>query len=135
MSLDRLGPFPSATAEGGGSSCFCAERTAGGLAVADGLVLRGRLVKLIEPRAYKTKAGEDRTAYPAVVVLAGDETARVEYRTLDERDDALLLAGFEGKPDADGMVPTLPPVELIVRAVGAWDAAAGRFAPARFSGA
>lgn len=103
--------------------------------MADGLVLRGRLVKLIEPRAYVTKAGEDRTAYPAVVVLAGDETARVEFRSLTERDDALVAAGFKGTADAEGMVPTLPHVELIVRAVGAWDAAAGRFAPARFSGA
>lgn len=103
--------------------------------MADGLVLRGRLVKLIAPRDYTTKAGEARTAYPAVVVLAGDETARVEYRSLEERDDALVAAKFTGKPDADGMVPALPVIELVVRAVGAWDAAAGRFAPARFSGA
>jgi hypothetical protein len=103
--------------------------------VADGLVLRGRLVKVIEPRAYKTRAGEDRTAYSAVVVLAGDETCRVEFRSVEERDDALVAAKFTGKPDVDGFVAALPAVELVVRAVGAWDAAAGRFAPARFSGA
>lgn len=103
--------------------------------MADGLLLRGRLVKVIEPRAYKTKAGEDRMAYPAVVILAGDETARVEFRTVDERDEALMAADFAGGVDADGMVPTLPPVELVVRAVGAWDATAGRFSAARFTGA
>lgn len=101
----------------------------------DGLILRGRLVKLVAPRAYTGRDGTPKESYPAVVVLAGDETVRVEFRSVDERDDALLAAKFAGKPDEEGMVPTLPAVELVVRAAGAWDAAAGRFAPARFQGA
>jgi hypothetical protein len=104
--------------------------------VPDGLVLVGRLVKVVEPRSYKGRDGADRESYPGMVVLAGDETVEVQFRTLAERTAALDAALIDlGTIGLDGYAETLPRVSLTVKAVGAWDAAAGRFAPARFTGA
>jgi hypothetical protein len=99
-----------------------------------GLVLTGRLVKVVEPETYTRKDGTDRTTYPALVVLTGDETVKVEYREVEARDDALLAAGFAGEVEPDGMVPTLPLVMVPVRALGAWDADTRTFGAVRLSG-
>jgi len=103
----------------------------------DGLVLRGRLVKVVEPETYQRKDGTERTSYPFLVVLAGDETVKVEYRTVEARDDA-LIGGCESigaGPSADGMVPGLPEVELVVRALGQWDSETRSFGAVRLAGA
>jgi hypothetical protein len=103
----------------------------------DGLILRGRLVKVIEPRSYVKRNGEEGTSYPGLVILAGEETVKVEYRTVEARDDAVLLSGAKGGElivTEDGMVPGLPEVEVACRALGQWDSETRSFAPVRFAG-
>lgn len=98
----------------------------------DGLVLRGRLVKVVAPREYKKKDGTLGESYPALILLAGEETAKVEYRTVEARDEA--LAGWDAVALGDGMVPSLPEVEIAVRASGQWDAETRSWSPVRLSG-
>jgi hypothetical protein len=102
--------------------------------VSDGLKLTGRLVKVVEPRGYKKRDGTAGESYPGVVVLAGDETVEVQFRSIEERTDALDGAGVVlGDIGLDGYAQELPRCEFTVKAVGAWDGT--RFAPARFTGA
>jgi len=100
------------------------------------LLLTGRLVKVVEPETYTRKDGTERTSYPALVVLSGDETVKVEYRDITVRDD-VLLAAFGDKSlqlAEDGSALMLPEVTIPVRALGAWDAESRSFGAVRLAG-
>jgi len=104
-----------------------------------GLTLTGRLVKVVAPETYTRKDGTQRTSYPAVVILTGDETVKVEYREADARDDALLLGLGDAEAASlvladDGAAANLPPITLPVRALGAWDPEARAFGAVRLAG-
>lgn len=102
----------------------------------DGLLLRGRLVKVIEPEEYTRRDKTTGKSYPGLVVLAGDETVKVEYRTVDQRDEALIegCPGIGSGPADGGMVPGLPELELVVKALGAWDGESRSFGAVRLAG-
>jgi hypothetical protein len=120
-----------------GDGPFCCQADHGGTALVDGLVLHGRLVKVTYPEAYTSKVdGTTKMSYPSVVVLAGDSTLKVEYRTAEAMEDALLEGCKEADklPKGGGLTTGLPVVELVVHGLGAWDPASKSFGAVRLAG-